>query len=71
MEKIEIDRWDIEDWAAHSRKGEVCGIFGCHSQPVERCEHCGNHYCEEHRWVIRGPGHWTDYPISWLNVKEV
>lgn len=55
--EIEIDRWDVEDWAAHSRKGAVCGIFGCRGKPVERCSHCGNHYCEEHRWVIYGPGH--------------
>jgi len=39
-------------WAAKSRRGETCGIFGCDKLPYTKCEHCGNHYCEEHKWVI-------------------
>ena len=48
---------DVEIWAAKSRMGEVCGILGCDKQPYSKCEHCGNHYCEEHKWVIGLPGH--------------
>lgn len=54
---MEIDRWDIESWAASSRMGEVCGIFGCPETPVVECPHCGNHYCQEHSFVINTPGH--------------
>jgi len=54
---MEIDRWDIEAWAAKSRKGEVCGIFGCLDRPVVKCAHCGNYYCEEHSFVLKTPGH--------------
>ena len=57
MGNIEIDRWDVEDWAAHSRMGESCGIFGCLEKPVVRCDHCGNHYCRKHSFVIGQLGH--------------
>ena len=49
----DVDRWDIELWAANSRKGEVCGIIGCHNKPVTKCERCLNWYCEEHKDI-----HW-------------
>lgn len=54
---MEFDRWDIEIWAARSRKGEVCGIFGCPGKPVKQCRHCGNWYCNEHKEVINLPSH--------------
>ncbi|MBA7546933.1 hypothetical protein ES705_39334 [subsurface metagenome] len=54
---IEIDRWDVEAWAARSRKGEVCGILGCQNKPVKKCFHCGNHYCQEHAFVLDTLGH--------------
>lgn len=57
MKTIDIDKWDVEMWAAKSRKGEVCGIFGCPNKPTTKCEHCGNMYCEEHKWVIKTPAH--------------
>lgn len=58
----DIDYWDIESWAAHSRKGEVCGIFGCHQPPVKKCDHCGNYYCGKHKNVINSPGHGLKEP---------
>ncbi len=57
MENIEIDRWGIEAWAAHSRLGEVCGIYGCRNTPVTTCPHCENNYCQDHCWVMTLPGH--------------
>jgi len=58
VSEIKIDRWDVEIWAARSRKGEVCGILGCPNKPlVKKCPHCGNHYCQEHAFVIDTPGH--------------
>lgn len=47
----------LDEWAAKSRRGEVCGILGCKNKPVKRCPHCGLHYCQEHAFVIGGPGH--------------
>ena len=52
-----VNRWDIETWAARSRKGEVCGILGCSNKPVAKCTHCGNYYCKEHQLVLETPGH--------------
>jgi len=51
------DLWDAELWAARSRKGEVCGIYGCSSKPIVKCEHCLNMYCHEHKFVLDMPGH--------------
>lgn len=45
------------DWAARSRKGEVCGILGCFIKPIRKCPHCGNYYCEEHSVVIDSVAH--------------
>lgn len=58
--EMEIDRWDVEAWAARSRKGEVCGIFGCPNKPTVKCKHCFNMYCEEHKFVLDTPGHPKD-----------
>ena len=53
MKGIEkITYWDVELWAAKSRKGEICGIYFCGNEPVIRCNHCGNWYCEEHKFVL-------------------
>jgi hypothetical protein len=57
MASIEFDRWDIEAWAAMSRRKEKCGIFGCEGIPVILCPHCGNWYCYEHRLIPPLPGH--------------
>ena len=54
---MELNRWDIELWAAKSRKGEVCGILGCPGGPFIKCGHCDNHYCRDHCFVIALPGH--------------
>lgn len=69
MESIEIDRWDVEDWAAHSRRGEVCGIFGCRNNPAVRCDHYGNYYCEGHSFVLKTPGHTKEANLmsEWLD----
>jgi len=45
------------DWAEKSRHGEVCGILGCMNKPVVKCFHCGNHYCQEHAFVLGTLGH--------------
>lgn len=47
MESIDI--WDIELWAAKSRRGEVCGILGCSNEVVIKCPYCENWYCKEHK----------------------
>jgi len=60
MNTVEFDRWDIEAWAARSRKGEVCGIFGCPNKPTTKCKHCFNMYCDEHKAVIQLPTHQGD-----------
>jgi len=54
---VEIDRCDVEAWAAKSRKGEICGILSCPNKPTIKCKHCFNMYCYEHKWVIETPAH--------------
>lgn len=40
---------DVEQWGKESKKGLVCGIFGC-NEPVEtRCSICKHGYCVEHK----------------------
>lgn len=53
--------WNVQVWAASSRKGDVCGIWMCDERPVIKCTHCGNWYCEEHRGVLQTPGHPIKY----------
>lgn len=55
MEKITL--MDVEMWAARSRQGEVCGIFGCQEKPVVKCDHCSNMYCNLHAGIIDMPCH--------------
>ncbi len=59
MEKaLELDSgFSLADWRHLSKSGEVCGIVGCMEAPVDQCEHCGNHYCDEHKWVIKTLAH--------------
>lgn len=59
---MKIDRWDVEVWAAKSRNGEVCGVFGCQNKPEVKCDHCSNMYCEEHACVLNTPGHQAKEP---------
>lgn len=42
----------IKLWNIKSRKGFVCGIYGCSNPPSVKCDHCGCHYCEEHKFVL-------------------
>ena len=51
-----------EQWKQKSERGEVCGMLGCMSKPVDKCPHCGNHYCENHSFVIGNIAHPT--PVS-------
>lgn len=46
-----------QQWKEKSERGEVCGILGCLDKPVVKCPHCGNHYCEQHRFVMDTPAH--------------
>ncbi len=40
-------------WAYKSSLGRCCGILGCNNPPpFIKCEHCGNHYCKEHKIVL-------------------
>ncbi len=40
---------EINQWHEQSKKGLVCGIFGC-NEPVQiRCNICKGGYCEEHK----------------------
>ncbi len=47
----------IEEWKKRSEYGEVCGILGCDDKPVVSCPHCGNWYCEGHKFVLQLPSH--------------
>jgi hypothetical protein len=47
----------LDEWKEKSQRGEVCGILGCDSEPVIKCPHCGNYYCQEHAFVIDTPAH--------------
>ncbi len=39
---------DVNKWGNESRKGLLCGIFGC-NEPVEiRCNICKCGYCKKH-----------------------
>ena len=44
---------DVGQWSEESKKGLLCGIFGC-NEPVEiRCNICKGGYCSEHKeWHI-------------------
>ena len=40
---------DVMKWGEESKKGLVCGIFGC-IEPVDiRCKICNGGYCLEHK----------------------
>ncbi len=40
---------DIDEWSIQSKKGLLCGIFGC-NEPVDiRCKICNGGYCKEHK----------------------
>lgn len=47
----------LSEWKRKSERGKVCGIFGCPNTPTVQCQHCGNWYCEEHRYVLKTPAH--------------
>jgi hypothetical protein len=47
----------VQSWRLMSGRKELCGIFGCQNKPETKCPHCGNHYCEEHKWVISTAAH--------------
>lgn len=55
----------VDEWAEKSRRGEVCGILGCKNKPVNKCPHCGNHYCQEHAFVLDTPGHQKRFKFDW------
>ncbi len=38
----------IKKWSNESMKGLVCGIFGCTTDPDQKCAICGSGYCSEH-----------------------
>lgn len=55
LKKLETgEAFDVEEWAAASRRKEVCGIVGCRNEPWIKCSHCNNWYCREHQTT---PGH--------------
>jgi len=35
-------------WRTESMRGKKCGVYLCENQPIEKCNLCGNYYCEEH-----------------------
>jgi len=40
---------DVDKWRIESKKGLLCGIFGC-NEPVEiKCSICKHGYCSEHK----------------------
>lgn len=40
---------DVIKWGEESKKGLVCGIYGCIEPVIIRCKICGGGYCEEHK----------------------
>jgi len=55
---LELDTgFSMATWRSKSKAGELCGILGCFNEPKVGCSHCGNHYCDEHKWVIKTPAH--------------
>lgn len=56
---LELDSgFSLADWRHLSKSGKVCGIVGCLAEtPYVQCDHCGNHYCNDHKWVIGTPLH--------------
>lgn len=54
---MKVSKVTLDEWAEKSRRGEVCGIFGCKNKPVVKCPHCGNWYCKQHAFVLDTPGH--------------
>lgn len=52
----------IEEWNKKSKRGDVCGIFGCEDKPTTYCYHCGNWYCDVHNFVLQLPGHSVSIP---------
>ena len=48
----EIDPKELNDkvhkWSNESKKGLVCGIFGCQENPKNQCPICTGSYCYEH-----------------------
>lgn len=39
----------IIQWDRMSKKGTLCGVYGCHNKPPENlCHACKKHYCEKH-----------------------
>ncbi len=40
---------EIENWSNESKKGLICGIFGCNAPVDIRCKYCSGGYCKEHK----------------------
>ena len=66
MAKITLDQW-----AEKSKRGEVCGILGCPGKPIDKCPHCGNHYCQDHAFVINTPAHPEKRGMTILKIELV
>lgn len=47
-EKKKKENNEIVEWSIKSKKGIVCGIFGCFEIPKSKCPICSNHYCYDH-----------------------
>lgn len=59
---LELDTgFTLHEWKRKSEAGEFCGILGCFNKPETRCDHCGNWYCNEHKWVLETPAHPSKY----------
>lgn len=37
---------DVQAWSNESRRGLLCGIFGCRNDPVYACKICSSSYCD-------------------------
>lgn len=38
----------VMKWSNESKKGSLCGIYGCTEEPDKKCKFCGCAYCSEH-----------------------
>lgn len=37
---------DVVAWSNESKRGLLCGIFGCRNNPAFVCKYCGCSYCD-------------------------
>ncbi|MGH9983807.1 MAG: hypothetical protein ACRD8W_07620 [Nitrososphaeraceae archaeon] len=36
------------EWEERSKRGKLCGVFGCEQQPEVGCQKCEHYFCKPH-----------------------